>query len=130
MKYYKLLHQLRVILKNFKLSLNDTSANVHYRHMFSYSNTTSYNISKVNNRRQRTGSCELCALGMGFGFWLKRFHARINIFLGSEVYFNSEKIDQQKIEKKKTNTSKTKQHEYRQAPVHVIYSVIIVFVPF
>ena len=82
MKYYKLLCQLRVILKIFKLSLKDTSANVHYRHMFSYSNKTSYNICKVNNRRQRTGSCELCALGMGFGFWLKRFHARINIFLG------------------------------------------------
>ena len=96
-------------------------------HMFSYSNKTSYNICKVNNRRQRTGSCELSALGMGFGFWLKRFHARINIFLGSEVYFTSEKIDQQKLKKK---PSKTKQHDYREAPVHVIYSVIIVFVPF
>ena len=78
--------------------------------MFSYSNTNSYNICKVNNRRQRTG--ELCALEMGFGFWLKRFHARINIFLGSEVYFTSEKIDQQKLKKNQTNTSKTKQHEY------------------
>ena len=55
-------------------------------------------------------------------------------FLGSEVYFTSEKIDQQKLKKKKNNkktyTNKTKQHEYREAPVHAIYSVIIVFVPF
>ena len=107
MKYYKLLYQLRVTLKIFKLSFNDTSANVHYRHMFSYSNNTSYNICKVNNRRQRIASCELCALGMGFGFWLKRFHARINIFfLGSEVYFTSEKIDRQKLKKKNQTQAK------------------------
>ena len=106
--YYKPLCQLRVILKMFKLSFN----NVLYRHMFNYSNKTSYNIRKVSNRRQRTASCELCALGMGFGFWLKRFHARIKIFLGSEVFqpisgLLPRKLTS-KIEKKKTPNKQNK----------------------
>ena len=121
--YYKPLCQLRVILKMFKLSFN----NVLYRHMFNYSNKTSYNIRKVSNRRQRTASSELCALGMGFGFWLKRFHARIKIFLGSEVFQPISGLLPRKLTskiEKKNQISKTKQREYREALVHVIYSVI------
>ena len=58
---------------------------------------------------------------------MKRFHARIKIFLGSEVFQPISGILPRKltskIEKKKHQISKTKR-EYREALVHVIYSVI------
>ena len=50
--------------------------------------------------------------------------------LGSEVYFTSEKIDQQKLKKKKQIQAKQNNMKYREAPVPAFYSVIIVFVPF
>ena len=132
MKYHKPLCQLRVILKIFKSSLNDTSANVHYMHMFSYSNKTSYNICKVSNRRQKSKDWFMRTLCTGNGVWIlveKISCAGHDFFQGARFIFLLRKLI-----KKQSKTNKQTKTTWIQGGSCACNlfsdSLMIVFVPF